>query len=696
MVSGDLAGSIGRDYIRPPEQILGLAMTSDEMGAWRGFWLALPIAAAASVTPTHAALRISSAPTFRVSCSAGVCTTTGANANLNVSDLTGMLATADVTVTTDAGSQDINVRAPVTWASMHTLTLDAYGSTTVGSPIVVEGFAGLTLTTGDGNPAGRLALNANVTFWDLTSSLIVNGNSYTLVGDIATLASDIAAAPSGRYALAKNYDTTADGTYTSAPIQTNFSGAFEGLGNTISHFALADTSTSQFTGFFARLASGAKISDLKLFNATVGTTRQHDGVGLLTGLNDGGAIAGVQVQGRMTCRAAGNSSIGGIAGINIGGASIDRSTANVIIKIEAARSAFVGGLAGSNATAAISNSSSTGRVGQTGTHLSSVVGGLVGDNSFLATVSSSHSSAVVSNAQYAGGLAGTNVGAISDSFATGNVSNAVFTAGGLVGQNGGAITNSYAGGSVSGNAATGGLVGNNFGGTITAANATGNVTGTSDVGGLVGTDSSFNNAGGTIAKSYATGTVTGVDGSAVGGVVGIVSAGALGQPGGSVSQSFATGAASGGNGASVGGVAGTVIVGSVTDTYAMGSVTGGTGAHVGGLVGKNGLDASNQGTIGTSYSTGAVSAGAGSSIGGLLGFQAAGAGSVSSSYWDTDTSGITNPSQGAGNVSSDAGITAQTSAQLKSGIASGFSPSIWNQTSGINGDFPFLIAVPPH
>lgn len=671
-------------------------MTSDKTTIRRGLRLVLPIAAIAAVAPAHAALRISASPTFHVSCSAGVCTTTSANANLNVSDLTGMLASADVTVKTDAGSQDIDVRTPVTWASTHRLTLDAYRSATVGSPIVVEGIAGLTLTTADGNPAGRLTLGANVTFWDLTSSLIVNGNSYILIGDIATLASDIAAAPSGRYALARNYDATVDGTYASAPIPTNFSGAFEGLGNTISHFTLADTTASQFTGFFARLASGAKVSDLRLFNATVSTTKQHDGEGVLTGLNDGSAIAGVQVQGRMTCRGAGNSSIGGVAGINIGGASIDRSVANVVIKIEAARTAFVGGLAGTNETSTIGNSSSKGRVGQAGTHLSAVVGGLVGGNSYSGTISSSHSSATVLNAQYAGGLAGNNVGAISDSFATGNVSNAVFAAGGLVGQNGGAIANSYAGGNVSGNAATGGLVGDNFGGTITAASATGNVTGTSDVGGLVGTDSSFNSVGGTIAQSYAAGTVTGVDGSSVGGVAGIISTGALGQPGGSVSQSFATGAASGGNNASVGGVAGTVVVGSVTDTYAMGSVTGGTGARAGGLVGKSGLDAGDQGTIGTSYSTGAVSAGAGSSIGGLLGFQTASAGSVSSSYWDTDTSGITNPSQGAGNVSSDPGITAQTSAQLKSGIPSGFNPSIWNQTNGVNGDFPFLIAVPPN
>ena len=63
-----------------------------------------------------------------------------------------------------------------------------------------------------------------MTFWDLSSSLIVNGNSYTLVGDIETLASDIANNPAGFYALANDYDASVDGTYRSAPVTTTVTG----------------------------------------------------------------------------------------------------------------------------------------------------------------------------------------------------------------------------------------------------------------------------------------------------------------------------------------------------------------------------------------------------------------------------------------------------------------------------------------
>jgi hypothetical protein len=33
--------------------------------------------------------------------------------------------------------------------------------------------------------------------------------------------------------------------------------------------------------------------------------------------------------------------------------------------------------------------------------------------------------------------------------------------------------------------------------------------------------------------------------------------------------------------------------------------------------------------------------------------------------------------------------------QLRSGLPSGFDPAIWNEQSGINNGFPYLIANPP-
>src|SRR2546429_218368 len=84
---------------------------------------------------------------------------------------------------------------------------------------------------GDGGKNGEFVIlpeNGSVQFWDLNSSLVIDGQSYTLVGDIKTLAADIAANPSGFYALAKPYDASADGVYHSAPISTvKFFGRFD-------------------------------------------------------------------------------------------------------------------------------------------------------------------------------------------------------------------------------------------------------------------------------------------------------------------------------------------------------------------------------------------------------------------------------------------------------------------------------------
>jgi len=59
-------------------------------------------------------------------------------------------------------------------------------------------------------------------------------------------------------------------------------------------------------------------------------------------------------------------------------------------------------------------------------------------------------------------------------------------------------------------------------------------------------------------------------------------------------------------------------------------------------------------------------------VGGLIGYDGAQAGSLSDTYWDTDTSGVTNLSQGPGNITNDPGITGLTTAQFQSGLPQGF------------------------
>jgi len=169
--------------------------------------------------------------------------------------------------------------------------------------------------------------------------------------------------------------------------------------------------------------------------------------------------------------------------------------------------------------------------------------------------------------------------------------------GGLVGKNEGTVSNSYSSGNVTGNLNVGGLVGWNFGGTVTDTYASGSVTGQNNTGGLVGWST------GTMSNSYATGDVTGS--AQVGGLVG--------KNGGTASNSYATG-----------------------------SVTGYD--NVGGLVGKN----DNTGTVSNSYSTGNVTGTL--HVGGLMGRNQ---GTVSNSFWDTETSGQSTSAGGTGKTTAE-------------------------------------------
>src|SRR5579862_4711901 len=87
------------------------------------------ITAFASLTcAAQADLSISSKPTQNVDCSGGVCTPTAKNAVLNVGDLTGMLASGDVTVQTGDGNQTaagIDIVTGFSWTSTNRLTLTA-------------------------------------------------------------------------------------------------------------------------------------------------------------------------------------------------------------------------------------------------------------------------------------------------------------------------------------------------------------------------------------------------------------------------------------------------------------------------------------------------------------------------------------------------------------------------------------------
>src|SRR5437763_731341 len=142
-----------------------------------------------AASAAHAALKISNQPTKNVTCSKGVCTATAPRAVLNVGDLANMLASGDAKVVSGSEARDIEIDTALSWTSTSRLTLDSFHAIAVNKPVSVTGTGALTITTNDGGSGGdfRFFGSGHVRFWDFGSSLIVNGNSYGLIGSIRKL-----------------------------------------------------------------------------------------------------------------------------------------------------------------------------------------------------------------------------------------------------------------------------------------------------------------------------------------------------------------------------------------------------------------------------------------------------------------------------------------------------------------------------
>ncbi|MGH6887743.1 MAG: GLUG motif-containing protein [Rhizomicrobium sp.] len=310
------------------------------------------------------------------------------------------------------------------------------------------------------------------------------------------------------------------------------------------------------------------------------------------------------------------------------------------------------------------------------------VGGVVGfgKGGAIANVSASGS---VSSGEYsvAGGLVGIGGDILSECRSGMSVSDGYLgEAGGLVGGTvaGASIAHSRSTGNVSGSGFVGGLVGFNDEALIEHSTAAGTVTGTdqdTDAGGLAGINE------GVIAKSSASGGVACQAGC--GGLVGWNGGGPSGVS--TILQSYATGNVSGtGDG---GGLVGFNSSSKVIDSYATGSVSG---QGAGGLIDDN--STGDTIVISRSYASGTVTAT--QYAGGLIGYDQF-AGSIKRTYWDLTTSGISSPSQGAGNISDDPGIKGLSNAKLQSRLPAGFDPRIWAENPAINGGLPYLLDNAP-
>ncbi|HTT99672.1 MAG TPA: hypothetical protein VMF58_16610 [Rhizomicrobium sp.] len=398
-----------------------------------------------SVSAASATVVISNGPTANMSCASGVCSPTAKKAVLNVGDLMGMLASGDVVVQSGAQAQDIEIKAKFRWKSAHGLTLDAYRSLVVESPVLVVGPGALTINTDDGGVGGdyRFFQKGAITFRDTSNSLTINGTQFVLVQsieDIATIVNQGSSSPPN-LALAGNYNAADNGIYTSAPIPKysapiGTNATFEGLGNTISNFAI--DGNEQETGLIGDVSSQVVIRDL---NVTSVNINAHNGViraGVFAQMETNSTVKYCHVTGAISSSAP-NLMVGGLVGLSLG--TISGSDANVTVST--GRNGYGGGLVGGS-TYKIDNSFASG----------SVAGGSQSQLGGLAGFIESSPGSDLENVYATGAVTGDSGAAV----------------GGLLGRQQGVtafpiLNNSYSVGAVSAprKSPVGGLIGEDFG-----------------------------------------------------------------------------------------------------------------------------------------------------------------------------------------------------------------------------------------
>ncbi|MEG0879905.1 MAG: filamentous hemagglutinin N-terminal domain-containing protein [Janthinobacterium sp.] len=242
---------------------------------------------------------------------------------------------------------------------------------------------------------------------------------------------------------------------------------------------------SGFSGVFD--GGGFTLSNLKIDRSLV----PGSAAGLF-GSVQGGSLRNLTLSGGSV---AGRANVGALVGEVVSG-TIDNVNSSVAVSGQR----NVGGLVGSNG-GAITLSASSGAVTGVNADGGGAIGGLAGVNASGASIATSYATGVVTGArEMIGGLVGNNQGALSQSYATGNVSGAR-SIGGLVGLNGGSINDAYASGAVG------------------RAGTADPILSMENMGGLVGEST------GSVSHVFSSGAVSGDGYAAVGAVAGRVSAG---------------------------------------------------------------------------------------------------------------------------------------------------------------------------
>lgn len=398
-----------------------------------------------SATHASASVEISSNPTNNMNCTGGVCAPTAKNADLNATDLANMLASSDVKVVTGAGAVTITVSGPFSWTSTHRLTLDANVSVSFRAAVEVTGQGAVTIVTNDGGSGGDLVFfeGGKLDFWDLGSSLIINGDVFTLESDFASLVNAATANPSGEFALAK--DGNAGG---ASEIET-FLGKFDGLGHEISHLRVR-----------AHKFQIGQNSEFRREDKTIGAGM----FGYLDGEVRNVRLNSVSISDHLNIRQGRYPEVflGGIAAFADEASIVDNVyVSGVVGSVDTSQFAYAGGLLGEG-RGTVSRSSADVSVG---CREDCIAGGLVGLGSGAIRLTSAFGTVECQDHCGAGGLVGAGGGVIDQSYSEVAVTamgdqNTYAYAGGFAGGGfSGAVFNSYAIGSATASTYAGGLCG---------------------------------------------------------------------------------------------------------------------------------------------------------------------------------------------------------------------------------------------
>ena len=363
-------------------------------------------------------------------------TATGASFTVDEA-LTASAADSMLVIQTTGINAPIVIGHAITIEGSNFLELHAAGSLTIEAPISVtgagvvdlaDGAGGLSFDLGPTGFGGSLRYAVGTGEGITGQALTINGTSYDLLYSMADVSS-IDGSP-GAFALAA--PVTATGTLTGA-VDFTFLGTLEGLGNSIS--GLTINGTGNYVGLFGELNTGAVVRDIGLSGGSI-TGLNY--VGALVGYNELGATITDVIATGATVTSTGGADVGGLAGASTG--TIAGSISSNTVENSAFGRATGGLVGGVGAVGAISDSSASGTVSGAADY----TGGLAGYNAGAIAAASSSSSNVAALGEYTGGLVGYNAatGTIADASASGNRASAggKMYVGGLAGYNAGVIS----------------------------------------------------------------------------------------------------------------------------------------------------------------------------------------------------------------------------------------------------------------